>query len=265
MSVVTGDIKQYQAATMPTSLTTSSVGGAINTGVQITGGTIGEIFPGMASAASGGGTRTIYAKTFVKNTNGADDLSSTVFFLANSLDDKPSGNHTVSVVSSSASDGSTKKARFIGLSSGGAPQQEEVTMNGTTVVTTTNTYSAIHRIEIRLVASGDLTDATGDITVSSNSTTIGVIPAGMSSATGEVKIGLVATLDGTSTTTDATTAPSGITFSKPRTAATGLAAANAGVLTHGTAQAVWWKWVVTEEQKPSADIELALDWQGETA
>lgn len=265
MSVVGSDIKHYQAVTMPTSLTTASVGGAINTGVEVTGGSIGEVLWSMPSAATGGGTRTLYAKTFVKNTNSSDDMSATKLYMVNSLDDKPAGNHTVSLTSSSASDGSSKKARLIGLNNSGAPLQEEVTLNGTSTVTSSGTFSALHRVEIRLVSDSSLSNAAGDITVVSNSTTIGKVPLGYYAATAEVQMGLVATLDGSSTTTDATTAPGGISFSKPRTAAGGLAVANSGVLTHGSAQAVWWKWTVTESQKPSADIEVLLGWEGTTA
>jgi hypothetical protein len=262
LSVAQSDIKMYQAATMPTSLATTLVGGAINTGAQVLGSTIGEIFFPMGSAVAGGGNKTQYSKAFIKNTNSATDGSGEAYvslvYLLNGLDDKPAGNHTVSVVSDSAADGSSLKARFIGLDNAGAPQQEEVILNGLTPVVTTNTWSALHRITIHLVSDSTLANLTGSLTATSNSVRLGMVPAGHYSATAEVQFALVATLDDSGTTTNAATAPATLTFAKPNLTASGTACANSGVITHGAAQGIWFKLTHTEAQKPSADVEVLV-------
>lgn len=263
MSVVSSDIKQYQATTMPASLATTSVGGAINTGAQITGGTIGEIFFAMGSATTGGGTKTQYAKTFVKNTNGSDNLEQAGIYLVNSLT-QVAGNHTVSFASSSASDGATKKVKIIGLNASSAVQQEELALNGTSTVTSVSTWSAIHRVTVHLVSDSTLVAATGTITVTKNATTMGVVPAAYYSATAEVAIWLEGSLNGTTTTTDAATAPGGSSFSAPNTLGSALAVANSQVLTAGASQPVWWRLQIAEGQYPSPDVQIVLRCEGAT-
>jgi len=261
MSVTAGDIKHYQAQTMAANSTASNIGGAINTGAQIQGSILSEVFFTMASATAGGGARVQHASSHIKNTNATDSMTSGLAWLANALDDVASDG-TASFVSSSADD-STRKVRILGLDDAGTPTQEDLPLNGTSTVTSLTSWSAIHRVELRLVSGGALAAAAGDITVTRGAD-LGVIPAGYWSATSEVEFGLEATLGTSATTADAATAPSGISFARPRTEAGGTALANSGLLAAGATQQVWWRWTLAEQARPSADIQVVLRWSGET-
>lgn len=262
MSVTAGDIKHYQAQTMAANFTTSNIGGAINTGAQIQGSILSEVFFTMASATAGGGAKVQHASSHIKNTNATDSMTSGLAWLANALDDVASDG-TASFVSSSADDDSTRKVRILGLDDAGTPTQEDLSLNGTSTVTSLTSWSAIHRVELRLVSGGALAAAAGDITVTRDAD-LGVIPAGYWSATSEVEFGLEATLGTSATTADAATAPSGISFARPRTEAGGTALANSGLLAAGATQQVWWRWTLAEQARPSADIQVVLRWSGET-
>lgn len=263
MSVTAGDIKHYQAQTMAANFTTSNIGGAINTGAQIQGSLLSEVFFTMASATAGGGAKVQHASSHIKNTNATDSMTSGLAWLANALDDVASDG-TASFVSSSADDDSTRKVRILGLDDAGTPTQEDLSLNGTSTVTSLTSWSAIHRVELRLISGGALAAAAGDITVTRDAD-LGVIPAGYWSATSEVEFGLEATLGTSATTADAATAPGGISFARPRTEAGGTALANSGLLAAGATQQVWWRWTLAEQARPSADIQVVLRWSGETA
>jgi len=73
MSVVSTDLKLYAAAAMPAD-DTSSNGGAIDTGAEITG-SLDEVFKDAYSKETGDGDRIVYRKVFLKNTNGSIALS----------------------------------------------------------------------------------------------------------------------------------------------------------------------------------------------
>lgn len=257
------DLKLYKAASMPTSLTAPAPMGGAKSSTQITGSAIGEIFFTMAAAGSGGGAKIQYSKVFWWNDHASDDLANAKVHIANALDTPAAGNNLMSGVSAGSGDNNTKKLRFIGKNSAGVPAFEDVTMNGTTEVTGAAQFSEIHAVELRLVSGSALTTAAGDITIKKNGVTLGIIPAGYSCAIAEVDIGLAATLDDTATSTNPGTAPAGITFSRPRDHAGGLAVANSGTLTHQTGQGVWLKWTCAEERLSSPDLQLVLKLQGE--
>lgn len=261
MPVSSSEIKQYQPATPASSFSTSNVGGAISA-TEITGASTGEVFFTMAANSSGGGTRTQYAKSFVKNNNTTSDLTSTVIYVANSLDVVVS-NGTVSVVSDSASDGSSKFVRVIGYDGSSAAQTEDITLNGTTTTTGALTFSKVHRVELRLVSGSALTTASGNITITRGSA-LGILPAGYRTVTAEVDFGLEATLNGSTTITDASTDP-GVTFARPNTAAEGTAVANSGSLTSEDAQAIWWRWQLAELASPSSEVQVVVGVRGITS
>lgn len=262
MSVSAIDLKLYQATTMPASTSTSNVGGAISA-TEITGGSIGEIFPTLAANTSGGGTKTCYASVFYKNTNATDSLTSSKIYMRNALD-QPGVNGTVAVASTSASDDTTKKIRVLGRDASSVALQEEITMNGTSTSTGAQTFSAVHRVECRLVSGGSLTTTAGDTTITRGSA-LGMIPTGLKSATGEVAFGLEATMNTSATTTNATTAPSGISFDNPATYAAGTATAGSGTMAAADKQQIWLRLQIAELAKPSADVQIDLTLQGETA
>lgn len=262
MSLTSNDIKAYQATTMPTSLTTSTVGGAINTSAEITNGTIGEVLPSLASSLSGGGDKTLYAKYFLKNVSASDDLPNAKIFIENLLDDGPVGNHNITIRPSASGDDSTRVAKLIGFDSGGASLIENLPLNGDADVTSVGQFSKLVAVESRLASGGALVRSVSQWTVKKNTTVVGYVPVSSYGATSEVAIGLEASLNGSSTTTDATTAPSGITFSKPKDYAGGLAVAT-GTLTHGDAQAIWERWINPERRATSPDFELVVSIQGD--
>lgn len=262
MSLTTNDIKAYQATTMPTSLSTTNVGGAINTSAEITNGTIGEVLPSLASSLSGGGDKTIYSKWFLKNVSATDDLPNAKIFVENLLDDGPTGNHNITIRPSGAGDDSTRVAKVIGFDSSGDPLTENLPLNGDNDVTTVGQFSKLVCVESRLASGGALVRTVTQWTIKKSTTVVGYAPASSYGATSEVSIGLEASLNGSSTTTNATTAPSGVTFSKPKAYADGLAVAT-GTLTHGDAQAIWEKWINPERRATSPDFELVCSIQGD--
>lgn len=257
MAVTANDIKGYKAATMGATLTSPSpIGGGISAN-EFTGASIGELLFKMTSSGS---AQTQYEPFHIKNTHATDSLQSAVVYLKNALSALGS-NGTASVVSSSSSDNNSLKVKLIGLDASSNWQTEEITLNGTTTVNGTATWSVIERAELRNVSSNALTNATGDITISRGST-IGIIPSGYQSATAEIEIGLEGSLNTSTTTTNAGTAPTGITFSRPRTAATGISIANAGTLPAGSNQQGWLKWTLRAGALPSSDIQSLITVNG---
>jgi hypothetical protein len=263
MSVQPGDIKHYKSASNPAN-DDDTVGGAIS--ASEVGGTIGEIFHvRTAPAGEEGETLYQYKKSFVANDNADTDLTNAVLFLANALDDVGAeGEGLVSATSTSADDDDTKYIRVIGEDDEDDVITEEIALDGTDEVTGASTFYKVFWVELRLVSSGALTTAAGDISIEVDGVEIGIIPAGQNCALGIVGIGLEDSLDDTNTTANAVTAPGGISFSKPRTAGTGLAVVNSGELSYGSAQGVWWKQAVEGGLVPAGDLTVCLDWEGNT-
>lgn len=265
MAVVPSDLAHYAATTKATSFSTSDVGGAIDTGTEITNGSLNEIFFTMEAAASGGGDTIQYGKSFIRNDNSTDQIDSFGIWLPNAIDDLSTAG-LIELTSTSASDGSSKKARLIGFDNSGNPQQEEVTLNGTSTVTSSLSFRYELRVEIRLSSGSALTAAAGDITIEHDSSTVGVIPATVKTATNEIDIGLQATLGGSTTITDASTAPSSVTFSRPRVVGSKLTVdGGTGTLEATEAQAIWWRWTVPETMNPSSEVHFFLQGRGSAA
>jgi hypothetical protein len=255
MSVVSADLKLFLPTTLATSLTSpSNIGGAA-TSTQITGGSLGEVLFAMSAEALGGSDKIQYGKAFQGNTNGSTALTSAKMWLANALD-QVAGNHVITASSTSPLDDSTRTLRAIGNNATPADAQDEFSMNGNSTVTGAITMSQIHAIELRATSGGALVAAVGTISIYKNGTLIGIIPPGAYSATAEIDMGLASTLDDTATTTNAGTAPSGITFTRPRTSSGGIAVANSGSLTAGAKQGFWLRWTLADGRRPSSDIEI---------
>lgn len=259
MSVLDTDVLCYKSQYMPTN-DTSTAGGS-KTSTEITGFTVGEVFPTTEANAYGGSSKIHYQKIFITNNNSSDDLLDTIVYLADSLNDLGSSG-ICSVVSSSASDNSSKKIKIIGFNASGSPQVEYITLNGLTPVAGSLTVSDVRRMEIRLASDNSLTTAAGDITLSVSSSPIGKIPATKSTATAELEIGLEPTLDDSNTTTNSITAPSGITFSKPNTSGTGILFANSGVLSATKGQGIWIKQTIKAGTQSSTQVSGILSVEG---
>lgn len=262
MAVQPSEILHYKSANNPSN-DTDTVGGAIS--ANLVGSSIGEIFhTRSANENEADDTLYQYKKSFVKNTNTTTALTNAKAFLKNALDDVGTAG-VVSATSTSTDDDNTKKIVVHGEDASNQVQTEDVTLNGTTEVNGSDTFSKVFWIELREVSGGALTNADGDITLEVDGTAIGLIPAGYNCALGIVQIGLVATLDDNGTTTNAVTAPAGISFSKPRTAADALDFANSGTLSAESAQGVWWKQTVEGGVGPAPDLTAVLRIEGDTA
>lgn len=256
--MVTGsELKLVLPETVAINEDSIDVGGPL-TETEITGGSLAEVYFPMESLGAGGGDRVQYAKFGDRNTNATDSVTAYGVYIENALDGLASAT-TIAIVSSSASDGTAYKARITGKNALGSPVQEEVTLSGTSSVYTTLTFVGKVRVEMRDAVYGTLAVANGNLTISSASGEIGMIPAGMSTATNEFDIGLEATLDGTTTIATPMTAPAGVTFSRPRTQATRLIVdGGAGILGPGEAQGIWGRWVLPELMQPSGVIQQSI-------
>jgi len=259
MPVASSDLLLYGSANIPTD-DTSTAGGAIDTGNELQGTTIGELFDSTPANAAGGSDIIHYQKCFYKNTNASDDLSDAVIWLLNGLASFGTAG-SVSAVSTSSSDDSTKYIKVFGFDSGGNALTESITLNGTSSVNGSSTFASIWKVELRLVATDALTTADGDITITRGSD-LGMIPTGYYSATAEIEIGLESSLDDSNTTTNRLTAPSGITFSKAIDEGTALDVANSGVLSSGSAQGIWLKRTIKAGLTATTDIEIILRIKG---
>lgn len=262
MPIVAADLALYLPTTLATSLTApTNIGGAAS-GTKITGSSIGEVLFAMSANTYGGATKTQYGKLFQANDHATIDLTSAVLWLDNGMDDS-AGGYVTTAVSTSEEDGSNVTLRVIGETVS-ADAQDDFALNGTSTATGSVTFAERWVCELRDTDTGALTPAVGTISIKENGVTIAVMHPGQSTVTAEITFGKAATLGDTATTTDASTAPAGISFAKPRTAATGTAVANSGTLTASTKQGIWLKWECADGRRASADVEIYLLCQGDT-
>lgn len=221
-------------------------GGAM-TATVIPGLDVGEVIPrGTYEAVGGADTGPWYYAIFLTNTSAADTLFSPVLYVPNVI----SGfavDGTIQLVSTSASD--TNDVKVYSRNAAGTPQTETITMTGVTPVNGTLTHKASTIWKIESLASGSLTPWVGQITVTRGST-IAIIPAPFTDfygatvnfdfATGEYDVGSEATLNTGVQVPNRLSAPTGVSFSRPRDFASGIAApAN---LTAGDKWQIWIKW-----------------------
>jgi hypothetical protein len=260
MPILSADLKRYKAANHPSN-DTGTVGGAIDAASEITAGSVGEIVPSGSMLAQDvdGVQELFYYKSFFKNIHGSLSLLGAKLWLVNALD-QLSAASTIKLLSNSASDGSSKKARIYGKNNAnGVIETEDVTLNGVTSVTSTKTFLEIYRVSLLLVSDGSITTAVGDIEVRRNTDNVllGIIPGsgfsglgtGYSWATTEIDIGLAATVNDSLTSANRKTAPAGITFSRPRTEAAALTIPGAD-LAAGAAIGVWQRYTLKPGMLP---------------
>lgn len=260
MPVSKDDMKLIEATTMPSSFSTTSVGGAIGS-TPISSASVGQVHFTMASLPSGDAVQ--YSKFFDKNDHATDTVNNYGVWIANALDTL-GGAATISFASSSASDDSSKKIQVVGENGSGQPQTEYVTMNGTSTVTTSLTYTARWRLIVRDSVTNAVTPLAGDLTATHSASEVGVIPAGLYSGTAEIDIGLAATIDDSVTIADASTAPAGISFSRPRTQASRLLVdGGTGTLEAQEAQGIWSRLTLPEGIGPSPDVQVDIRGYGE--
>lgn len=249
---------------MASSFSTASVGGA-KTATNATTSAADEVLFSTPSGALGGSNVVQYAKVFLANTHGADAATSVGAWIANSLD-TPAASAAIKLVSSSASDSTSYSVRIRGYNASGVLINELRAMNGTTEVTSVLDYSVTSSRNVTLEfldSAGDRAANVGDVTVTHDVTVIGIIPAGCGFACTGLAIGVEATVDDTATITDASTAPSGVTFSQPNADADKiLVDGGSGDLLAGEAQGYWVRWTLTPGQAAVSDVIVALQCSG---
>jgi hypothetical protein len=251
-------LEQYKCENPAIDGTTTPIGGGIDEEAPVTGTTLNEVLFRQSAQPAGGSVREQRAKWFVKNSHPTEDLQEGKIYLANGLDDWAINNTTFGVQSTSVSD-TGLKVRAIGNDTNGDPIQLETNVNGTTLVASADTLTALHSAELRDQATGVLQPGAGGIRISrGGSLVLGEIPPGHYSATNEFKIWLPASLNDTGTATDTFTNPSGASWSRPRTVETALAIANSGTLTAEAAQAIWLLWSLQPGTRPRFDLQCVI-------
>jgi hypothetical protein len=260
MSLSLGQLGYLKCLNPAVSLTTAPVGGGVSA-TQINGSSISEIHFPVNPNALGGATITQYNKIFMVNSSTTDDAVGVVAWIENGIN-QPSTNTTISIVSDSSLDSSLYKARVVGFDSSGNPATVEIQLNGTTTVVTVSSITYVSRIEIRLVASPfTLTSTQGNVSVKdSTATLLGIIATGLSSGISENRIGMEGVKNGTTTTTNAVTAPSGVSMASPNTFGSGISFSGGGTLTHtGTdAQGIWSALDIKAGVSPAEDATASL-------
>ena len=173
MAVAKTDMKWRKPTTVATSFSTSNVGGA-KTSTNLVSAADDEVLFSTNANASGGASVTQYGKVFLANTHATDSASSLGAWIANALD-TPAATATMKFVSSSASDTSSYKIRIKGYNSGGTVVTEDRTLNGTTEVTSSTSFSVTSSRNVTcefINSSGARANAVGDITITHGSTVI---------------------------------------------------------------------------------------------
>lgn len=260
MSLTLGQLGYLKCLNPAVSLTTAPVGGAVSA-TQINGSSIGEIHFAVNPNALGGATITQFNKIFLVNSSTTDDAVGIVTWIENGIN-QPSANTTISVVSDSSLDNSLRKLRIIGFDSAGNPITIEVQLNGTNVATTVSSIRTVSRTEVRLIASPfTLTASGGNILIKDSSgNVLGVNVVGLSSTTSENLIGMEGVKNGTTTTANATTPPSGISMASPNTYGSGLSFSGGGALNHtGTdGQGIWSQLSIMAGVAPAEEVTSSL-------
>lgn len=249
MAVVNNDVKLYESEYMPSSEASTAGGGV--TANEITGLSVGEVFPTQAADVFGGSDRIHYQKVFVTNNNVTDNLSNARCYLEDSLDDV-AANGVVAAQSTSASDSSAKHIKAIGFDAASNPQTENITLNGTASVNGLLTFSDLRKVE--LYQGVNLTTASGNISLSVTGTYIGMIPAGLKSATGELSFGVASTLNDTLSTTSTLIPFAGIAFTKPNLDSLATTFANTATLTATASQGIFLKQEIKAGTYSSAEV-----------
>ena len=237
--MITGtDLKLFRSSVMATNFSDSNIGGGIDVN-QVTGSSPGEVLFSMEANAIGGASLVQYGKLFDKNDNATDPANGYGVFLSNALDDFAVAS---SVTFTPSDPADTDDLLAVGFDGSGNPITEKLTRQGTTPVVTSGFFIGNFRV-YSVDASGATVPSQSVVSVEHNGATVGQLPLGQISATNEIDIGLSSALDDTETIADASTAPAGVTFSRPRSEAEKLIVIG-GSLPAQSAQGIWVRWTL---------------------
>lgn len=265
MAVSATDVKHYQSASMPTDDTTTA-GGAIST-TEIVNTSTGLWMPNNKPNASGGATKYQYQKAFVKNNHATDSLYNAKAYLENGLIDVAASG-TAQVRIQNATDATGTTIRLYGFDASGNAQTEDIAISGSTSwVSGSKTWKAaeegIYAAVVLDSSSGTAKTLSNVVAEIKRDVALGSVPIGKSWAIGFIKIGLVATLNDTGTSTNRVTAPEGISFSKPVTVDTGIAMV--ATIGAGDKQGVWAKQTLYPGMATLVDYDIVLAVEGDDA
>jgi len=215
------DIKLRPAVNIPTD-DSSTAGGDMDTGAEITGAGAGEWMPQLVAPQSGTLDTDAVTQTqlaYISNEHASDDWLLGGLYMANLLT-IPGVAGVLKAQSTSASDDTDCKIVCYSKRSGVLGSPVDLRLNGTTLVSDALSHSLVYRLVLRDYNTGAIVTAVGDISIWVGSTLIGMIPNGMSYATSEYEFAPSASLGDLGTFADRLTPPGGLSWSRPNTAGT---------------------------------------------
>lgn len=276
------DLVLIQSADHPTDDTSTAGGGPASPKVVINNSFVGEWLTRMVAQATGTIDVNIelqFQKAFWDQQNGFGknllDAFVYVLNLLRSFDVITAGN--MEFVSTDAGDNTTKKVRIHGQrNDNNLLDTEDVVLNGLTQVAGVKVWKQVFRLELLLSINDTKTTATGNISailsdgVNPDETT-GQIPSGMSWATYEFEVGMVATtgtsgVPETSSVANRKTDP-GLTYSRPNTPATAIPIRNNvgnDTLNDGEHQGMWLKQTLQPGMTPAGQIDAFMFIEGDS-
>lgn len=238
----------YGCQYMRTNDTDTPQGGSIDTNIVIGKTTIGELIKDKSANAVGGSDTHQYTKCCLKNTHSSSSMYNAKIWIINSITD-PGTSEKIQVRVLDVSDASITSIFVIGKNASGIIQTETITIGGNTSwITGTKTWKsgtggiiAVFALDSMTGSIRSLVNDNCEIRINGEVSLIGIIPKGCYSAIGCIAIGLVGVLNDSTTTTNRVTAPSGISFSKPRiqTEALSLGSGGNGIIPPTEYQSIW--------------------------
>lgn len=213
------DLGTYQAANWPND-NTSTVGGAVDTDSPISDGVTGSLFPAVAIPVAGGSDTVHYYKFFKSNDSATETALTPRFWIYNGLKASTSKG-PVTVITYASETGVVRVAGYVN----GVADYEDINVTGPA-----GSYSGVKSFDIgeiwwaeALTVGGSRRAVAGKHEIW-RSVSLGIIPGpvntgtqsrSFTTATAEYDIGLDATKNGSTSTANRLTAPSGVTFQRP--------------------------------------------------
>lgn len=243
------DIAVYPPASIPTDDVSVS-GGDINTA----GGELDEVtdnvlvpalvIPALAEADGG----PYYYANCVKN-EGATDYVTPRFWLSNGLV-KPTNQGTFTITTESTAESGKVRLHFL---CSGVWIEEDVTVSGINVFESTEQADSNTPVLVEKITSGGAQTVTvGNIWISRGSS-LGFIPAGRSTASSIIQLGIDPTVDNTLSTANRLTAPAGVSFSEAYNYTTGIYIPGPVDLVAGHFVKLWYKITIPDGLLPPID------------
>lgn len=267
MSLLDSDFEIDRSANHPEN--DSSTAGGDKTTTAIDNSSIGEWFTRLRAPLTGDlDTDAVkeYQKIFLHNKSSSDDLLDAAVFIKNGI---ATGGvpGLVSFQSLGTGDDSTKKIWAYGENVlGNILDKEAVILNNTTSVSGGKTWVRLFRCKLVYTSTGLIAPAANDILIYLNGVLVGMIPAGMSFATSELKLWLPNTVwtsgaHETGTSTNRRTAPAGSSFELAVSESSAISIRNDpndDTLGHGQAQPIWGQFTLQPAMETYNGIQIRL-------